>query len=270
MFLVVRKRTIFILMAIILVIVALPTFLHPSAGGEAVAAAVTDWGLSFQKPGATPIGNASSEYLAQFGSAFCGSDDEKVIYLTFDSGYENGYTAKILDVLTEQEVPATFFLVGNYLETAPELVRRMVAEGHIVGNHTYHHPDMSQISDPAAFTEELTSLESLYKEVTGEEMQKFYRPPQGKFTESNLTQANELGYHTVFWSVAYVDWYNDNQPSHESALETLKARTHPGAVVLLHSTSKTNSEILDELITWWKSEGYTFGTLNDLFEKIGN
>lgn len=128
----------------------------------------------------------------------------------------------------------------------------------------YHHPDMSQISDPASFQEEITSLEKKYKEITGLEMQKFYRPPQGKYSESNLKMAQELGYQTVFWSLAYVDWYVDQQPTQEEAYAKLLPRIHPGAVVLLHSTSKTNAEILDDLLTKWEQEGYTFGTLNEL------
>ena len=140
----------------------------------------------------------------------------------------------------------------------------MVEEGHIVGNHTFHHPDMSKISDLASFQEEIHSLEALYQETTGQEMKKYYRPPQGKYSENNLKMANELGYKTVFWSLAYVDWYVDKQPSKEEAFSKLLPRIHPGAVVLLHSTSKTNSEILDELLTKWEEEGYTFGTLDEL------
>ena len=136
--------------------------------------------------------------------------------------------------------------------------------GHTVGNHTFHHPDMSKISDAAAFREELEALETLYKETTGQEMTKFYRPPQGKYSEQNLKQASELGYKTFFWSLAYVDWYVDKQPTHEQAFEKLTTRIHPGAIVLLHSTSKTNAEILDELLTKWEAAGYTFGTLQEL------
>ena len=140
----------------------------------------------------------------------------------------------------------------------------MVREGHIVGNHTYHHPDMSLISDKESFKKELTSLEELYKEITGEEMPKYYRPPQGKFSEENLRMADELGYKTIFWSLAYVDWYKDDQPTKEQAFSKLIPRIHPGAVVLLHSTSDTNEMILDELLTKWKDLGYTFKTLDDL------
>lgn len=223
------------------------------------------WGLSFRQEGAPPIGNAGRDQLRQYDAAYLGDTSRNVIYLTFDAGYENGSTEKILDVLKEQKVPAAFFLVGNYLEKNADLVRRMVADGHIVGNHTMHHYDMSKLSDKAAFTKELTDLESLFREVTGQELPKFYRPPQGIYSEENLKMAQELGYRTVFWSLAYVDWKNDAQPTREEAFAKLLPRTHPGAVVLLHSTSRTNAEILEELIGKWKEEGYTFGTLNELF-----
>jgi peptidoglycan-N-acetylmuramic acid deacetylase len=169
-----------------------------------------------------------------------------------------------LDTLKKHKVKATFFVVGTYVKSSPDMVKRMLSDGHIVGNHTYTHPDMSKISDMEAFKKEMTSVEEIYKQTTGQEMQKFYRPPQGKYCESNLKQANELGYRTIFWSLAYVDWYKDKQPTKEQAFSKLLPRIHPGAVVLLHSTSKTNSEILDELLTKWEGMGYTFGTLNDL------
>ena len=138
------------------------------------------------------------------------------------------------------------------------------AEGHTVGNHTYHHPDMSRISDAQAFQKEMDDVRSLYKEVTGEEMKMYYRPPQGKYSLSNLQMAKDLGYSTFFWSLAYVDWNVDSQPSHEEAFEKLTKRIHPGAIVLLHNTSKTNGEILDELLSKWEKMGYTFGTLEEL------
>ena len=140
----------------------------------------------------------------------------------------------------------------------------MVEEGHIFGNHTFHHPDMSKIADAAAFQKELDDLAELFQQTTGQELPKFYRPPQGKFSEENLKQAQALGYHTVFWSLAYVDWYTDNQPSHDEAFKKLLPRIHDGAIVLLHSTSQTNAEILDELLTKWEGMGYTFGSLSDL------
>lgn len=226
---------------------------------------VTDWGLSFQSEGQPPVGNATSEELAKYDAWYVGDTSKKTVYLTFDAGYENGYTAEILDILKKEKVPAAFFLVGTYMDENRELVKRMAEEGHIVANHTMHHPDMSAIADEAAFKQELEDVEKLYKEITGEEMKKYYRPPQGKFSLANLEMAKKLGYKTVFWSLAYVDWYEDQQPTREEALKKLLPRTHNGAVILLHSTSKTNAQVLEELITKWKEEGYQFASL----EKLG-
>ena len=170
----------------------------------------------------------------------------------------------MLDALKKHNAPAAFFLVGNYFQTAPDLVRRMVAEGHVIGNHTMNHLDMSKISDMDAFQKELQGVEDLYREVVGSDMPKLYRPPQGKFNLENLKQAQQLGYTTVFWSLAYVDWYADNQPTKQQAFDKLLPRIHNGAIVLLHSTSETNAQILDELLTKWEQAGYKFGNLTDL------
>lgn len=253
-----------IAVACLMVVAVVCFFIPHTAPAQDVAAANTNWGLSFQKKGGPPIGNATSEYLAQYNAVFLSETSQKTIYLTFDAGYENGYTPSILDTLKKHNVKAAFFLVGNYLKTSPDLVKRMCDEGHIVGNHTYHHPDMSKIANLDSFQSELNTLESLYKEITGQDMPRFYRPPQGKYSESNLMQAKQLGYKTVFWSLAYVDWYEDNQPTKQQAFDKLLPRIHPGAIVLLHSTSKTNTEILDELLTKWKDMEYTFGTLDAL------
>ena len=224
------------------------------------------WGLSFQEEGAAPLGNAGKDQLKTYDAAYIGDTSQRVLYLTFDAGYENGFTGKILDVLKDHQVPAVFFLVGNYLETNADLVRRMAEEGHTVGNHTMHHGNMSQIADKAAFTKELQEVEALYREVTGQELPRYYRPPQGIYSQENLKMAQELGYRTLFWSLAYVDWNNDDQPEPEAALSKLLSRTHNGAVVLLHSTSRTNAEILDELLTRWKEQGYRFGSVEELFD----
>ena len=223
------------------------------------------WGLSFRTEGMPPIATVDAPQLKRYDAAYIGNTNEKILYLTFDAGYENGCTEKILDVLKKHEVKAAFFLVGNYIEKNADLVRRMVAEGHIVGNHTMHHPDMSKLSDLESFSKELQGLESLFKNITGKEMPKFYRPPQGTYSEENLKMAQKLGYKTVFWSLAYVDWNNDSQPTAQYAFSKLLPRTHNGAVVLLHSTSKTNAEILDELLTKWKAAGYRFETVDQLF-----
>lgn len=223
------------------------------------------WGLSFRQENTAPIGPASAEELARFDAVYLGNTQEKVIYLTFDAGYENGCTEKILDILKAHNAPAAFFLVGNYIEKNADLVRRMVEEGHIVGNHTMHHYDMSKISDMEAFSKELTDLETLFKETTGKELPKYYRPPQGIYSKDNLRMAKELGYRTVFWSLAYMDWDNKNQPTAEGAYAKLLPRIHNGAVVLLHSTSQTNAAILDDLLTKWEEMGYTFASIDQLF-----
>lgn len=255
------KRTDFWILMFAILIAAAGTIwiLHESA------ITTGSWGLSFRQEGAPPIGNAGSDQLKQYDAVYLGDQSEKVLYLTFDAGYENGATEKILDTLKAHNVKATFFLVGNYIQRNADLVRRMAAEGHIVGNHTMHHYDMSKISDKAAFTKELQDLEVLYRETTDQELSKYYRPPQGIFSEENLRMAKELGYKTVFWSLAYVDWKNDAQPTREQAFEKLLPRTHNGAVVLLHSTSQTNAEILDELLSKWEEMGYRFGIIPELF-----
>ncbi len=236
----------------------------PAASALAASASCENWGLSFQQEGKPPVANATSDYLKQFQAHYIADTSDRVIFLTFDAGYENGNTTVILDALKKHHAPAAFFLVGNYLETSPDLVRRMVAEGHTVGNHTWHHPDMSKIADPSSFSDELSKLEQKYQEITGQTMKKYYRPPQGKYSESNLKLAKDMGYHTFFWSLAYVDWYENKQPTHEEAFQKLLGRIHPGAIVLLHSTSKTNGEILDELLTRWEEMGYRFGSLDEV------
>ena len=227
----------------------------------------SNWGLSFQEEGKPPVANTTAEELKQFDAYYMQNTEEKNIYLTFDCGYENGNTAPILDALKKHNAPATFFIVGNFLSTSPDLVRRMTEEGHTVGNHTFHHPDMSKISSIDAFSKELKDLEDLYKETTGKEMVKYYRPPQGKYSESNLKMAQDLGYQTFFWSLVYVDWYQDKQPSSEEAFQKLLGRIHPGAIVLLHSTSSTNAAILDELLSKWEEMGYQFQSLEYLTEQ---
>lgn len=235
-----------------------------SAGRAAVPASSDNWGLSYPSPGQAPVGNVSQEELSKYGAYYLGDTSQKVIYLTFDCGYENGNTEQILDALKKHNAPAAFFVVGHMVQSAPEIVKRMAAEGHIVGNHTFHHPDMSAISDQAAFQKELEDLAALYWETTGQELPRFYRPPQGKYNTENLKQAQALGYKTVLWSLAYVDWYTDKQPTAQQAYDKLLPRIHDGAIVLLHSTSSTNAAILDDLLTKWEDMGYRFAPLTEL------
>lgn len=256
-----RKKDLIILFGAIAaaILLALTQFLHSAIPTGA-------WGLSFRQPGKTPMGTAAADTLKKYDAVYAGDAKEKVLYLTFDAGYENGCTEKILDTLKKHNVPAAFFLVGNYIEKNADLVRRMVQEGHIVGNHTMHHPDMRKLSAPEDFAKELQALETLFQTTTGKELPKFYRPPQGLYSEENLKNAQKLGYKTVFWSLAYADWKNDDQPTKEYAFSKLLPRTHNGAVVLLHSTSQTNAAILDELLTRWKEEGYAFHSIDRLFD----
>ena len=223
-----------------------------------------NWGLGFGTEGKPPTGNASAEELKKYNAYFIGDTTQNTIYLTFDCGYENGNTEPILDALKKHDVKATFFVVGNFLETSPEIAKRMIAEGHMVGNHTYHHLDMSSISSMDAFKKETQDVENLFEQITGTPITKFYRPPQGKYNIENLKMAQELGYHTFFWSLAYVDWYQDKQPTKDEAFGKLLKRIHPGAIVLLHSTSSTNAQILDELLTKWEEMGYTIKPLTEL------
>ena len=210
------------------------------------------WWLSYGEPGAQaqPRGNAKQSDLSWYGSYYLGSPDEKVVYLTFDCGYENGNTELILTALKNHNAKATFFLTGQFLETAPDLVKRILEEGHEAGNHTWNHPDMSAFTDKADFQKELDDVANLYLEITG--------------TEENLRWAKDLGYHTIFWALAHVDWYTDNQPDPQESINLLTSRVSPGAVVLLHNTSQTNGAILDDLMTKWEELGYSFRPLSDL------
>ena len=192
---------------------------------------------------------------------------EKVIYLTFDAGYENGNIEKILNVLKAENVPAAFFVLENLILKNSDLILRMVNEGHIVCNHTAKHPDVTKFSNIEDFKTELERLETLYRELTGQEMKKYFRPPEGKFSKQSMKFASELGYKTIFWSFAYADWDNTAQISASAAKEKIFANTHNGEIMLLHPTSSTNAEIMQDVIKQLKSEGYRFGTLDELTEK---
>ena len=236
----------------------------PRSQETSSAAQWTGWGLSFQEEGKRPAGNASIDDLKQYNAYYASDTDQKIIYLTFDAGYENGNTPAILDALKKHQAPAVFFVVGNFIKDNPDLIRRILADDHIIGNHTMTHPDLPQISSMDAFQKELQDVEELYTSLTGEAMTKFYRPPRGIYNTENLSMAKELGYSTFFWSLAYVDWIQDQQPSREEAFQKLLTRIHPGAIVLLHNTSSTNAEILDELLTKWEEMGYEFHSLKEL------
>lgn len=228
------------------------------------SAQATDWGLWYGAgSNQPPRGEDTIQTLAQYGAYFMGDPKEKKIYLTFDCGYENGNTSKILDILKKHHTPATFFMVGDFLDTAPELARRMGDEGHLVGNHTTHHPNMSKVSTER-FDRELKELAARYEQITKRKLDPFYRPPEGSYTYSNLKRAQDLGYHTIFWSVAHADWDTNRQPAPVAAIKQLNNRIHSGAIVLLHVISSTNTVILDELLTNWENQGYTFAYLTQL------
>ncbi|MFQ8766556.1 MAG: polysaccharide deacetylase family protein [Oscillospiraceae bacterium] len=210
-------------LVIVLFCAALPGLF---AAGQAIETG--SWGLSFRAEGKEPVGNASKQALQSYDAVYVGDGNEKVVYLTFDAGYENGYTASILDALKAHNAPACFFVVGNYLETAPDLVRRMVNEGHIVGNHTYHHYDMSKISGPGELPKRAFRCGDALRADDRRGHEKYYRPPQGIYSEENLQMAKDLGYRTVFWSLAYVDWYQDDQPTKEQAFSKLLPRDPSG------------------------------------------
>ena len=223
-----------------------------------------NWYFNPRNDGKQPQPIKEVNFFRKYSSYYVGNSNEKVIYLSFDAGYENGTTESILDTLKKHNAKAQFFVVESYIRNNPDLIKRMEKEGHLVCNHSKNHPSMAQIRDFDKFKSELISVEDAYKEVTGKDMPKYFRPPMGKFSEQSLKYTQDLGYSSIFWSFAYVDWYNDKQPTHEYAKEKIYSRTHPGAIVLLHPNSKTNTEILDEVLTHWEQEGYKLKTLDYL------
>ena len=237
----------------------------------AVSAAAEEIGWYFKKnnehkqpsldAGVSFISNYSCYYVDKNHGDEC---TDKVIYLTFDAGYENGNIERILDTLKAKDVKAAFFVLGHLIEANTPIVKRMADEGHLVCNHTMTHKNMAKVSDRAVFEKELYGLEDLYSEKIGGEMAKFYRPPEGRFSEENLKILEEMGYKTVLWSFAYADWDNEKQMSPKTAKEKLINGTHNGEILLLHPTSKTNTDILGELIDVWRDMGYRFGSLNEL------
>ncbi len=234
---------------------------------SAKEASAYSWYCKRASDHAQPPLPAEFSFIKENDGYWIGKNDEKVLYLTFDAGYENGNIAKTLDILKEKNVPAAFFVLINLLKKEPELIKRMANDGHLVCNHTAHHKDMSKITDATEFCAELHSLELAYKDLTGNEIQRFYRPPEGKFNKKNLKIASEYGYKTVFWSFAYADWDNNKQPCVDAARKKVLDNIHNGAVLLLHPTSSTNVAILDDVIDVLIREGYRFGTLEELVEK---
>lgn len=224
------------------------------------------WYFNPRNDGKQPDPIKEANFFRKYNSYYVGAPNEKILYLSFDAGYENGTTESILNTLKKHNAKAQFFVVESYIKNNPDLIKRMEKEGHLVCNHSKTHPSMAQITDFNKFKSEFTSVEKAYKDVTGKDMPKYFRPPMGKFSEQSLKYTQDLGYSSIFWSFAYVDWYNDKQPTHEYAKEKIYSRTHPGAIVLLHPNSKTNTEILDEVLTHWEKEGYKLKTLDYLIK----
>lgn len=222
------------------------------------------WYFNPREDGIPPEGCKEATFYKNYDAYYLGDTSEKSIYITFDAGYENGCTEQILDVLKKHNAPAAFFLVGHYIESNPELVKRMEREGHLVCNHTVGHKDLATLTNFEDFKQEIVGLEELYTQTVGKELHKFARPPEGRFSEMTLKYLEELGYTTVFWSFAYEDWLNDKQPDPQASLDKIISRTHPGGIMLFHSTSKTNAQIFDELLTKWEEMGYTFKSLTQL------
>ncbi len=246
----------------LLVCVIILSFVPASA--EAVSNKAIHWGVKRSENHKPPsAGKELDQLLAKYDAFYLGNPNKKEIYLTFDNGYENGYTAKILDVLKEKKVPATFFVTGHYLDTAPDLVKRMVKEGHIVGNHSWHHPDLTQVSNEQ-LRKELESVRKKTEELTGQKGMMYLRPPRGIFSERTMAVARELGYYHVFWSLAFVDWQTNNQKGWKYAYDNIMKQIHPGAVLLLHTVSKDNADALAKAIDDLRKQGYTFKSLDDL------
>ncbi len=218
------------------------------------------WGLKKNKNAPPDIPSATIELIEKYGGIYK-SDEEKTLYLTFDEGYENGYTAKILDILKENKVSAAFFVTGPYIEKQRDLVKRMTEEGHIVGNHTVNHPSMPDVPDEKVI-EEVKKLSESYYDLTGKKM-KFFRPPMGEYSERTLKLTKDAGFTNVFWSFAYCDWEVNNQRGTGYAYNQITEGVHDGAILLLHAVSRDNAEILDKVIKDLKAKGYKFKSLQD-------
>ncbi|MBQ4087646.1 MAG: delta-lactam-biosynthetic de-N-acetylase [Clostridia bacterium] len=224
------------------------------------------WGLKKNKNAPPEVPEEIVKLIEENGGIYKDSEPQ-TLYLTFDEGYENGYTAQILDVLKRQNVPAAFFVTGPYLKKETELIQRMVAEGHTVGNHTVNHPSMPSVKSAEKLKSEITELADSFHELTGETM-RFFRPPMGEYSERTLAITKELGYTTVFWSFAYRDWETNAQKGTEYAYKQITEGVHDGAILLLHAVSKDNAEVLEQVIVDLKAAGYRFKSLEDFGNRV--
>jgi peptidoglycan-N-acetylmuramic acid deacetylase len=246
----------------ILCIVSMLILLVPNVTYGAGSNHAIHWGFSKAKNEQPAEAGAELDALiAKYGAFYKDKPDKKVLYLTFDNGYEQGYTPKILDVLKKEKVPATFFVTGHYLTSASDIVKRMVDEGHIIGNHSWYHPDMTTITDDR-IRDELQKVKDKTKELTGQKKMTYLRPPRGIFSERTMEIAKEEGYTHVFWSLAFVDWNINNQKGWQYSYDNIMKQAHPGAVMLLHTVSKDNADALEKAIQDLKAKGYKFKSLD--------
>ncbi|EIJ82117.1 delta-lactam-biosynthetic de-N-acetylase [Bacillus methanolicus PB1] len=248
---------------VLITIISMFLFLSGTAYGSPSNSAI-HWG--FKKGGdgkQAEAGKTLDDLLEKYGAVYKGDPNKKDIYLTFDNGYENGYTAKILDVLKKEHVPAAFFITGHYLESEPELVKRMAKEGHIIGNHSWFHPDLTQVSDER-LKNELERVRAETEKLTGQKQMPYLRPPRGIFSERTLELAKQQGYTHVFWSLAFIDWHIDQQKGWKYSYDSIMKQIHPGAILLLHTVSRDNAEALEKVIKDLKQQGYQFKSLDDL------
>lgn len=228
------------------------------------------WGFKKGSNGAqAEAGAAYDQMLEKYHAFYKGNPNQKVLYLTFDNGYENGYTGKILDILKKEKVPAAFFVTGHYLQSAPELTKRMRNEGHIIGNHSWSHPDMTQMSDEQ-IKQELAKVKEATAKLTGQQKMHYLRPPRGILSERTMKVALDEGYLHVLWSLAFKDWLVNEQKGWKYSYDSIMAQVHPGAVMLLHTVSKDNADALERVIQDLKKQGYVFKSLDHyvLTEKI--
>jgi peptidoglycan-N-acetylmuramic acid deacetylase len=250
----------------ILCILSMLLLLVPTVTYGAVSNQPFHWGFKKGVNEQPAEAGAKLDHLLEKYDAFYKSDTKtKTLYLTFDNGYEQGYTGKFLDILKKEKVPATFFVTGHYLLSQKELVKRMVKEGHIIGNHSWHHPDLTNVSDDR-IRKELEKVRLTTEELTGQKRMKYVRPPRGIFSERTMQIANEEGYTHVFWSVAFVDWNIDRQKGWQYSYNNIMKQVHPGSIILLHTVSKDNADALEKVIQDLKDKGYKFKSL-DKFPK---
>ena len=229
---------------------------------EVVSTKKIEWGIKRNNNHEQPVVGKENRKILEENNGIClGSNEDKVIYLTFDEGYEAGYTPKILEVLKENDVKATFFITAHYLNTQEDLVKQMIDEGHIVGNHTVNHKSMPSLSEEE-IRKEVMDLHTAIYEKFGYEM-KYIRPPKGEFSEKSIKYTNTLGYKTVMWSFAYEDWDEKKQPDEEKAKKKILDNLHNGEIMILHGNSKTNTNILDSIIKETKNMGYVFKSLDE-------